>query len=325
MYLSDAVMEFLQYLRSERGCSRDTLRTYGPTLNRFRAWLQSEGLDDPDVKSIDVRLCRRYMYQMDSEGLRPRTRRGYFIPLRGLYDMLVEHGAVEVNPFKEVKLPKRDAPSQRLVSEEVCRALWEAAGRLRDPIQAAQARAFFACMLFCGLRRKELLDLTIGDVVVSEAILRVRRGKGEKPRTIFLCPEGLEALAQWLQLRPPSRHVYLWTLDKGWRIGEAAMKRLMETIAAIAGHSGNPNITCHALRHAAATRLLHNGADLESIRDFLGHSQLQTTAVYLHSESAHLRNVTALVGFRDAKAESPAAPPVAEPRRLRRLPARQRK
>jgi integrase/recombinase XerC len=325
MYLSDAVMEFLQYLRSERGCSPDTLRTYGPALNRFRAWLQSEGLDDPDVKSIDVRLCRRYMYQMDSEGLRPRTRRGYFIPLRGLYDMLMEHGALDANPFKEVKLPKRDAPGQRLVSEVECRGLWEAAGRLRDPVQAAQARAFFACMLFCGLRRKELLDLKIGDVVASEAILRVRRGKGEKPRTLFLCPVALEALAQWLQLRPPSSHDYLWTLDRGRRIGEAAMKRLMETIAAIAGYSGNPNVTCHALRHAAATRLLHHGADLESIRDFLGHSQLQTTAIYLHSERAHLRNVTALVGFRDREPEPPAAPPTAGPWRLRRHPARPRK
>jgi len=102
------------------------------------------------------------------------------------------------------------------------------------------------------------------------------------------------------------------------------MKRLMETVAAIAGHSGNPDISCHALRHAAATRLLHHGADIESIRDFLGHSQLQTTAVYLHTESVHLRTVTALVGFRDAEAEAPAAPPAAEPRRGRRLPARPR-
>src|SRR5437870_2117888 len=119
MYLSDAVMEFLQYLRSERGCSPDTLRTYGPALHRFRTWLQSEGLDDPEVRSIDVRLCRRYMFQMDSEGLRPRTRRIYFIPLRGLYDMLVEYGAAEHNPFKEVKLPRKDAPNQRLVTDEV--------------------------------------------------------------------------------------------------------------------------------------------------------------------------------------------------------------
>jgi site-specific recombinase XerD len=300
------------------------LRTYGPALNRFRAWLEAEGLGDPDVKAIDAKLCRRYMYQMDNMGLRPRTRRGYFIPLRGLYSMLIEHGAAEINPFKEVKLPKKDAPDQRLVTDEECRALWEAAGRLRSPVEAAQSRAFFACMLFGALRRKELLDLKIGDVVVSEGVLRVRRGKGEKPRTLYLCPEAVEALNQWLRLRPAACHDYLWTIDRGRRLGEAGMKRLMETVMAVAGYAGNPRITCHALRHAAATRLLHHGADLESIRDFLGHTQLQTTAIYLHSEMSHLRNVAALVSFGALEPTAPAPVPESETRKRRRLPPRPR-
>jgi site-specific recombinase XerC len=138
------------------------------------------------VRSVDVRLCGRYMYQMDNEGLRPRTRRIYFIPLCGLYDMLLEHGAIDHNPFKEVKLPRKDAPDQRLVTDEVCRALWQAAGRVRDPVQAAQARAFFACMLFCGLRRKELLDLQIADMVVSEANLRSARERGKAAHDVPL-------------------------------------------------------------------------------------------------------------------------------------------
>jgi site-specific recombinase XerD len=89
------------------------------------------------VREITTALARRYMYHLDSLGLRPRTRRTLFIPLRALYKMLVEHGALETNAFSAVKLPKKDAAQPLLVGDEELQELFAAAARHADSCLSA--------------------------------------------------------------------------------------------------------------------------------------------------------------------------------------------
>jgi site-specific recombinase XerD len=328
MLLSEAGADFLQYCAAECGHTTSTIKAYRQAIRRFREWLVRQGHGDPDVRQVTPSLARKYMYYLDGLGLRPRTRLHLFLPLRGLYRMLTDHGAVEKNAFLEVRLPKKDAAQRLLVSDDELSALLEAATRQPDPLRAARDQAVFAMMVYCGLRRSELLDLRVSDIDPSEGTLLIRMGKGQKSRRIWLCGEAKQIIARWLELRPPCRHDYLFMVDYNRRLADNGLKSLIDMVKAIAGYGDAAHIACHSIRHAAATRLMRNGADLASIQHFLGHSQLQTTAVYLHTNEQQLQKIASLAGLaRNVKSGGLHASPPEErlhgaAHRARRRPVR---
>jgi site-specific recombinase XerD len=199
MLSSEAGANFLQYCAAECGHTPNTIKAYRQAIRRFREWLERQGQKDPDVREITPTVARKYMYYLDGLGVRPRTRLHLFLPLRGLYRMLVDHDVVEKSPFGEVRLPKKDAAQRLLVSDEELEALLDAATRQPDPLRAARDQAIFAVIVFCGLRRSELLNLRISDIELSEGTLLIRMGKGHKPRRIWLCEEAKRALGRWLR------------------------------------------------------------------------------------------------------------------------------
>jgi integrase/recombinase XerD len=298
MLLSEAGADFLQYCAAECGHTSNTVKAYRQAIRRFGEWLDRQGHGDPDVREITPTVARKYMYYLDGLGLRPRTRLHLFLPLRGLYRMLVDHEVVEKSPFLDVRLPKKDAAQRLLVADEELEALLEAATRQPDPLRAARDQAIFAIMVFCGLRRSELLNLRVTDVDLSEGTLLIRMGKGQKSRRIWLCDEATRILTRWLEKRPPCKHDFLFMVDYSRRLAENGLKVVIDTVKAIAGYGEAPHIACHSIRHAAATRLMRNGADLSSIQHFLGHSQLQTTAIYLHTDEQQLQKIASLASFR---------------------------
>src|SRR5262249_34302862 len=159
---------------AECGHTRNTIKAYRQHLRVFAEWLAEQGMPDPEVRELTPTLARRYMYHLDGKGLRPRTRITRFLPLRSLYQMLVGHEAVETNPFLEVRLPKKDAARRLLVSDEELVALLEAATRQPDPVRVARDHAVLSVLIFCGLRRAELLNLRVSDVDLAGGSLLVR-------------------------------------------------------------------------------------------------------------------------------------------------------
>jgi integrase/recombinase XerC len=152
-----------------------------------------------------------------------------------------------------------------------------------------------AVFVFAGLRRQEALDLRLDDYDAQDGTLRVRHGKGDKERAVFLCETARHALDEWLVYRPKdSRLDWLFMMDRNRRVGQDAVRAIVEELAAGAGYREAPDIRPHSLRHFYASHLLHAGADLESIRQLLGHSDLRTTAIYLHSDQKRLRDVADL-------------------------------
>jgi site-specific recombinase XerD len=153
-------------------------------------------------------------------------------------------------------------------------------------------RAIIAVLLFCGLRRQELADLQLSDVDVKSRWLRVRRGKGGKGRSIPLAPEAAEAVGDWLEFRPEVDHEYLLTGLGGRRLGKNGLVRVFRRVAKLAGVDRR-GVSLHTLRHTFASLLLQEGCDLVSIQELLGHSDLSTTAIYLHLDAAHLQGAVA--------------------------------
>jgi site-specific recombinase XerD len=223
-------------------------------------------------------------------------------PVRGLFALAVERGWRPDNPALAVRLPKKDAAIRIICSQEEQEQLLAGCEREPDPVRRAMLRAVLAVFLYAGLRRQELLDLQLRDLDLAESALLVRSGKGSKSRCLFVCPSCIQALRQWLAVRPKTDHPFLFVTDRRRRLGDDGLRKLLEAARSLADLRDHVHITPHALRHAAATRLQQNGADLRSIQVFLGHSSLATTAQYLHTDEHQLRRIAELEEFRGSKA-----------------------
>lgn len=298
MYLKEAIEDYLLYLQHERGASVNTLRSYRPSLRRFLRWLEDQGHVRPRLADVTPALARRYLYHLGELGLRPRSRLRLWVPLRSFFRMLVEHGAVAASPVEDIAVPKKDPAQRLLVTDEELEQVLAAAGRQPQRWRALRDQALLAVLIYTGLRRGEVIDLKVEDVRLPQNQLHVACGKGGKSRNVPLCPEVREYLTRWLQERPMVDHPYLFTTDRRRRLAENGLMAALERAKTIAGLGGSRNIKPHSIRHAAATRLMQNGADLRAIQAWLGHSHLQTTAIYLHTDDKRLQAIAGCASLR---------------------------
>lgn len=293
--LTDVMEDYFQHIKVELGLSERTCVGYRSWGRHFLRWLTENVQPEPTLEDFTTANLKRYLYYLAAGKRRPRTIRGAFFPLKGLGQFLVEMGALAEDPCAAIKLPKLDAARRELVTDDEVRALLAACDRQADRRKAALCRAIVSVLVFAGLRRSECLDLRVSDINLAEKSILVQQGKGMKSRVVYPHSECLAALRDWLALRPREcSHDYLFALDRSRRVHEVRLMKLLEEVKAIAGLAGHGNIKPHSLRHNCATRLMKNGADIRAIQSFLGHSQLSTTAVYLHTDEARLKEISAL-------------------------------
>jgi len=147
----------------------------------------------------------------------------------------------------------------------------------------AISRAILSVLTCCGLRASELIDLKVGDVSFGNKTLLVASGKGDKSRMLYPPAETLAAIKEWLQYREKDcTHEYLWTLDRNRRMGYNGLLHWLDEVKCMAGFRDHPNIKPHSLRHFFATKMHDNGAPIKAIQSAMGHTDAQTTFVYLH-------------------------------------------
>jgi site-specific recombinase XerD len=316
MFLSEAIRDFATYSETIKGYTKTTHRCYLHRQRQFALWIAEEKhLSDPPVHEITPRLVRQYLYFLCSRDarlrcpdarnpppLRPRTVRGAMHSVRALFAYLVKEGAIEAqaNPCLGAELPKLDAAQRLLVSDDDLTRLLDAVERQRTEFRRVRDRAILTVLIYSGVRRQELLDLRTQDLNLEDRSLLVQWGKGQKARVIPIVDEAMPALREWLALRSTRtkcKNDALFVTGQHQRMGESTLRHMLEEIKAIAGLCGDPRIKPHSIRHAAATRMLQNGADIKSIQAFLGHSQLTTTALYLHYSEQQLRKTIGAVGL----------------------------
>ena len=153
--------------------------------------------------------------------------------------------------------------------------------------------AVMATFVYTGVRRGELLNLKVGDADLGTRTLRIVRGKGKKTRIIPMVDELKQAFSDWLECRRSRRHDYLFTTNRGNRIYPTRLQIIWKNTLNRSGINRS-GVSMHTLRHSFATLLLQTGnADLVSIQHLLGHSRLDTTAIYLHVGAQQLREAIA--------------------------------
>ncbi len=327
MNLYSLIEDYLQALRHEQGATATTCKQYQAQLRHFHNWLIENGYPTPTLGEFTLPVLRRFLYYLGGKNLRPRTMRSYFHPLRSMGEFLIANGALTENPAKALPMPKKDAAERLTVSDTEVRELLAACERQRNVRRTALCRAVMCVLIYGGLRRAELCNLYLEDVNAAEKSLLIRSGKGQKSRKVYLPDDAVNALKEWIAQRwPDCKHPYLFALDRNRRLCFHGLHTLVEDMKAIAGFAGRENIKPHSLRHWRATDLMRSGADLRSVQAFLGHTQLSTTAIYLHTDEEQLRNIAHLSALQPKPVPAQDTPAIRVPNanqdRLRRRIAR---
>jgi site-specific recombinase XerD len=286
--LYSLAQEYLLFLEAERGYSPLTVSSYRSDLSQLFRHLQQLGAPE-GLPGLTLPNARSWLVAMHRAGLSPNTVARRVAALRGFSRYLSDEGYSDRDVCARLSSPARVRSMPQCLSAEELTALRLAALRQRVAYNAFRDHAIITLAVFTGLRRGELLGLQMGDVDLSQGVLRVQRGKGRKSRVVPLVGDVVEALGDWLTFRRTKGTDRVFTTIRGNRIYPS---RLQVIWRAVLGRSGvtRPGVTLHTLRHSVATLLLQSGkVDLVAIQHLLGHSRLDTTGLYLHMDDAGLR------------------------------------
>jgi site-specific recombinase XerD len=276
--IAEAVGDYLERARIERGLSPHTLDAYQRDLAgfaRFAGRLGIERLDD-----VDRRTVRKFLANLSTRGYAPRSLNRKASSVRTFLEDAARRGVIPGNPAATIPLPKRPRSLPRSIPSGALSVALDSIDTT-DPVDLRD-RAILETLYGAGLRVSELASLTVADVA-GRRFLTVM-GKGSKERSIPLTGAAARAIAAYLELgRPdlvgPEAGNALWVGARGRALDTRGVRRIVR---------GRIGSFPHALRHSYATHLLENGADLRSVQDLLGHSELATTQIYTAVTRRHM-------------------------------------
>ncbi|MDC7996186.1 site-specific tyrosine recombinase XerD [Altibacter sp. HG106] len=290
MKWSQMLQEYTQYLRMERGLSRNTIDNYTFDIEKLMDWLDAHDIQESPV-AISENTLQEYLYACAKEISRS-TQNRYLSSLRGFFSFLNFEGYRDTNPMELLEGPKlgRKLPDT-LSTSEIDRLINTI--DLSKP-QGERNRAMLETLYGCGLRVSELVSLRISDLYFDEGFIQVL-GKGNKQR---LVPIGITTMkyinvykneARNHQTIPREFQDTLFLNRRGKGLTRAMIFTIVKRAAEKAGLE--KNVSPHTFRHSFATHLLENGADLRAIQQMLGHESITTTEIYTHIDTSHLTKV----------------------------------
>src|SRR5216684_1383002 len=309
--MKSAVGQFLNYLRSVRNASPHTLRSYENDLSQFVAFLTPPGVETPALADVTHLMIREFVAHLHDLSLEKSSIARKLAAIRSFFKFAVREGMVVRNPARLVATPKLPKRIPSVLSAEDLNAFLDGivvgpvadSGRRKrsgasdeNRLLVKRDRAILELLYASGLRVSELTGLNLADMDRKELMLRVR-GKGNKERIIPYGGKAEQALEAYGPTRDDilrkagsrgdSQAVFLNHL--GTRLTPRSVARIVKKYVRLI--NVNWDLHPHSLRHAFATHLLADGADLRAIQELLGHSSLSTTQKYTHASVRQLMEV----------------------------------
>ena len=271
---------YLTRLSDQRGLSPNTIEAYRRDLAQFFDYCSRAGVDD--IGEVDRRVARRYLAFLDTIGYSRSTISRKASSVRAFYTDVVLRGVAGVNPFDGVSTPKLDKPLPHALPSRTMSAAIESIDT-SDPA-GLRDRAIVETLYATGLRISELASLRVRDVSGDTVTVE---GKGGKVRMVPLGRPAQHALERYLAEGRPrlvgdASGPGLWVGVRGGPMGARSLRRSVSRHLATFPH---------AIRHSFATHLLEGGADLRTVQDLLGHTDLATTQIYTAVTREHLRGM----------------------------------
>ena len=292
------IATFLDAQAAELGASENTLAAYGRDLADFADWSDTQGRALLALSRAEV---ESYLVHCEAQGLAKSTRARRLSALKQFYRFAFEEGWRSDNPVIQIKGPGRDKRLPKTLGvEDVDHLLDAARSTGRNPADRLRNTCLMELLYATGMRVSELVSLPVSAARGNPQMLLVL-GKGGKERMVPLSPDARTAMADWLKTRdkaddaaqakghPPSRYLFP-SRGKSGHLTRHRFYALIKELA-VAGGVSPAKVTPHTLRHAFATHLLANGADLRAIQTLLGHADIATTEIYTHVLDERLRDL----------------------------------
>jgi integrase/recombinase XerD len=293
-----AVELFLEMLLSERGAAAHTVDAYRRDIENFRASQRRRG---SDLTGADPAALRAYLSELSNDGLAPRTAARRLSALRQFYRFMMVEELRADDPCATIEGPRLGRPLPKILSEDqvalllaaACAGVTGQAGSTRAHADAIRLLALVELLYATGMRVSELVELPLENVVEGRKCLLVR-GKGGKERIVPVGQPAEAALADYVALR----EIHIAKAERSkWlfpsRRGHLTRHRFAQILKKLAIEAGLPpeKVSPHVLRHAFASHLLANGADLRAVQKMLGHADISTTQIYTHILDDRLKAV----------------------------------
>lgn len=275
--------EFLDYLEVEKNYSKLTIKEYAYDLILFQKFIKIDLLfaGSQEIRSFLAHLKRERNYTAN-------TLLRKLACFRSFYKFCIKNKKISVNPVEEIESPKLPKRKAIYLTEQEKFLLFQTAKNKTYKIDGKRNYAILILLYYTGIRVGELVNLTFNSIVPDglEYIVKVI-GKGNKERHIPLNNEAKTVLDIWLKNRPACESKIIFTAN-GKKMTTRNVQYLIKNLAKEAGIE--KNITPHKLRHTFGTDLLLKGANLINIQALLGHANLNTTQIYVHTNKESLAN-----------------------------------
>ena len=280
--------QFLEYLLLEKKYSPNTITAYEADLKSFSGFIKEEFNQD-SLQEIHYPQIRSWIIQLVEQELTNRSINRKIASLKAYYKFLLSIGQIEINPLAAHKALKTKKSIQVPFSQDEVSNVIKAI----EPNDFVTSRDLSIIMMFyaTGIRRAELIGITLTDLDLKNRLVKVM-GKRKKERYIPLLPEICRKLTDYLLYRAEvvqPNTSYLFITEKGIKMYENLVYRIINNYFSEA--SGKVKKSPHILRHSFATHLLNEGANLNAVKELLGHSSLAATQVYTHNSISELSKV----------------------------------
>jgi integrase/recombinase XerC len=282
MELEKVSTEYLEHLKKVKRYSENTVTAYCNDLKEFLNYCKdlkrndaaSNNDDKPyDITSVSNKLILSYRLKMNDNKLGMKSIARKLSAVRGLFRFSFINGYIEINPAASVKSPRLKRKLPEVVSEESILLSFKEADADDDPLLV---KIIFELLYGCALRVSELCSLNRGDIDINKELLKVK-GKGKKERIIPIGSKSMEVVKAYIEKNQIKKNSPLITKG-GKRIYPVLVYRIVKKY--LSKVTDVEKKSPHILRHSAATHMLDRGADLNAVKEILGHESLSTTQIY---------------------------------------------
>ena len=274
----EIISQYLEYLELEKGLAQNTIDAYRRDLYNF-----AQNFDS--INSIDRTTINLYIRNLKEQNLTASTVTRKIASLRGFFKWASSMNIITKNPASTLEQPKMPQKLPKVVT------IKEVEEILNKELSVLELVAF-ELLYSCGLRVSELVNLKINDIDIHSKYVRCF-GKGSKERIIPIGDKAVEAIKKYLPQREFLQKKYnsnskkVLINEKGRYINRQDVYNFIRSL----GKQINKHITPHTIRHSFATHLLENGADLGSLQELMGHSDISSTQMYTHMINQKLKSV----------------------------------
>lgn len=284
MTINDYIDRFVDYIKSQRGYSLNTVRSYETDLRHFFNFIKDNNNEPIEAGQIDFHMIRAYLGGLFKKYKKTTISRK-LSAIRSFFNFIERNGLIESNPAAEISSPKQGSYIPEYLNVDDMFMLLDSP----EPVTVQEVRnqAILELLYSCGIRVSELTGLNVPDIDFKERLVTVI-GKGNKERIVPIGRKALKAIEKYLELtalirkkvESQSKLRPLFLNNRGGRLSSRSISSIMKKFVKKYGLVND--ITPHSIRHTFATHLVDGGADLRSVQELLGHVSLSTTQKYTH-------------------------------------------